>query len=210
MDLPPFPLPPMTTPVDTSARSRLRIVIRLLLVVAFIALGIFFVRAFGPGSAVLEQRAADRAAWEKTQTAEDRARRAAWNEAVRESRRQQGLMALVFLLGNLIIVATCIRSTRANARDLGTRQIRIGSAFRKVSSRTTIALGAACAILILVPVVESVVVTGQGMYSGERMLAALYTLISFLFLWLLSLGIAAIVLARRSRAHTAGSGQSPQ
>jgi hypothetical protein len=200
----------MKTPNDTSVRTRLRNVVALLAVVALIALGVLFVRALGPSSAVVEQRAADRAAWEKSQTAEQRAASEAWHEAVRESQRHRGLIALVFLIGNIIVVATCIRSTRANARDLGTRQIRFGTAFLKVLSRTSVGVGAACAFMIVVPVVESVLVGGHGMYSGEQMLAALFTTISFLFLWVFSLAFAAIVLWRRSRAHEAPPGRSAQ
>jgi len=200
----------MTTPNDTSVRNRLRNVVALLAVLALIALGVLFVRALGPSSAVVEQRAADRAAWEKSQTAEQRAGAEAWHEAVRESQRHRGLMALVFLIGNIIIGVTCIRSARANARDLGTRQIGFGTAFLKVLSRTSIALGAACAFMIVVPVLESVLAGGQGMYSGEQALAALFTMISFLLLWMLAVGFAAIVLWRRSRAHTAAPGRSPQ
>ncbi len=191
----------MTTPDKTSVRHRLRNIVALLIVIAFIAIGVLFVRAFGPDSAVLEQRAADRAAWERTQTAEQRAGSEAWHEAIRESQRQRGLIALVFLIGNIIIVVTCIRSTRAIARDIGARQLRPGNAFLKVLSRGTVALGAACATMIVVPAIESVMVGGHGMYSGEQMLSALFTVISFLFVWTLSLGLAAIVLWRRSRAN---------
>src|SRR5579859_6806924 len=127
----------MTTPDETSVRHRLRNIVALLLIIALIAFGALFVRAFGPGSAVLEQRAADRAAWEKTQTAEQRAGAEAWHEAVRESQRQGGLIALVFLAGNIIIGVTCIRSTRATARDMGTRRLRSEDAFLKVLSRGT-------------------------------------------------------------------------
>ena len=192
----------MTTPNDTSVGHRLRNIVALLTVIAFIAIGVFLVRSFGPSSAVLEQRAADRAAWEKTQTAEQRASSEAWHEAARESQRHRGLIALVFLIGNIIIVVTYIRSTRANARDVGTGQLRPGAAFLKVSSRGALALGAACAIMIVVPVVESVMVAGHGMYSGEQMLSAFFTMISFLFLWILSLGLAAIVLWKCSRANS--------
>lgn len=191
----------MPTPDERSVRHRLRNIVVLLSVVAAIAFGVLFVRAFEPSSAVLEQRAADRAAWEKVQTAEQRAGAEAWHEAVRESQRQQGLIALVFLIGNIIIVATCIRSTRANARDVGTRQLRFGQAFVKVLSRGTFALGVACAVMIVVPIVESVIAGGDGMYSGEQMLAAVFTMISFLLLWILSLGLASVVLWRRSRAN---------
>src|SRR5579859_4850695 len=171
----------MTTPDETSVRHRLRNIVALLLIIALIAFGFLFFRAFGPDSAVLEQRAADRAAWEKSQTAKQRAGSEAWQESVRESQRQRGLIALVFLIGNIIIVATCIRSTRAIARDMGARQLRPGDAFTKVLNRGTVALGAACAIMIVVPVIESVMVGGHGMYSGEQMLSALFTVISFLF-----------------------------
>jgi hypothetical protein len=191
----------MPTPDETSVRHRLRNIVALLLVVAVIAFGVLFVRAFEPSSAVLEQRAADRAAWEKAQTAEQRAGSEAWHEAVRESQRQRGLIALVFLIGNIIIIVTCIRSIRANAGDIGTRQLRLGDAFVKVLSRGTVALGAACAIMIVVPVIESVIVGGHGMYSGEQMLSAVFTMISFLLLWILSLGLASVVLWRRSRAN---------
>ena len=200
----------MTIPNDTSVRNRLRNVVALLAVVALIALGVLFVRALGPSSAVVEQRAADRAAWEKSQTAEQRAGSEAWHEAVRESQRHRGLMALVFLIGNIIIAVTGIRSVRASACDPGTRQIRFATAFLKVLSRTSVALGGACAFMIVVPVVESVLVGGRGMYSGEQMLAALFTMISFLSIWMLALGFAAIVLWRRGRAHAAAPGPSPQ
>lgn len=191
----------MTTPDETSVRHRFRNIVALLIVVALIAFGVLFVRAFGPGSAVLEQRAADRAAWEKTQTAEQRAGSEAWHESVRESQRHRGLIALVFLAGNIIIVVTYIRSTRANARDMGTGQLRPGDAFVKVLSRGTVALGAAGAMMIVVPLIESVMIDGDGMYSGEQMLSALFTVISFLLLWILSLALAAVVLWRHSRAN---------
>jgi hypothetical protein len=200
----------MTTPSDPRVRHRLRNIVALLLIIAFIVSAVLFVRAFGPDSAVLEQRAADRAAWEKTQTAGQRADSAAWHEAVREWQRQRGLIALVFLLGNIVIVVTCIRSTVANARGLAAGQLRRGAALRRVLSRGTIALGVACAIMIAVPVAESGVAAGNGMYSGEQMLAALFTMISFLLIWMLSLGFAAIVLWRRGRAHAAAPGPSPK
>lgn len=191
----------MPTPDETSVRHRLRNLVVLLLVVAVIAFGVLFVRAFGPSSAVLEQRAADRAGWEKAQTIEERAGSEAWHEAVRKSQRQQGLMVMVFLIGSVIIVVTCIRSTRANARDVGTRQLRLGHAFVKVLSRGTCALGVACAVMVAVPIIESVIAGGDGMYSGEQMLSAVFTATSFLFLWMLSLGLAYVVLWRRSRAN---------
>lgn len=191
----------MPTRDETRVRHRLRNIVVLLLVVAVVVCGVAFVRAIGPGTAVLEQRAADRAAWEKGQTAEQRASSEAWDAVVRESQRQRGLIATVFLIGTIIIVVTCIRTTRANARDVGTRQLGPGVAFVKVLSRATVALGAACAIMIAVPIIESVIAGGHGMYSGEQMLSALFTLISFLFLWVLSLGLASVVLWRRSRAN---------
>ena len=191
----------MPTPDETSVRHRLRNIVVLLLVFAVIALGVLFVRAFQPSSAVLERRAADRAVWEKAQTVEQRAGSEAWHEAVRESQRQQGLTAMVFLTGNLIIVVTCIRSTRATARDVGTRQFRLGHAFVTVLSRGTFALGVAYAVMIAVPIIESVIAGGDGMYSGEQMLSAVFTATSFLFLWILSLGLAYVVLRRRSRTN---------
>jgi vacuolar-type H+-ATPase subunit I/STV1 len=190
---------------ETSIRHRLRNIVVLLFVVAVAVCGVVFVRALGPSTAVLEQRAADRAAWEKGQTAEQRASSEAWDAVVRETRRQQGLIAIVFLFGNFIIVVTCIRSTRANARDVGTRQLGLGDAFVKVLSRVTVGLGAACAILIVVPILESVIVGGRGMYSGEQGLSAVATIISFLLLWVLSLGLASVVLWRRSRANPLAS-----
>jgi hypothetical protein len=191
----------MPTRGEASVRRRLRNIVALLLVAAVVAFGVVFVRALGPSSAVLEQRAADRAAWEKGQTAEQRANSEAWHEVVRESQRERGLIAAVFLIGNIIIVVTFIRSTCANARDVGTRQLRLGDALVKVLSRGTVAFGAACAIMIVVPIIESVIVRGHGMYSGEQLLSALFTLISFLSLWILCLGLAAVVLWRRSRAN---------
>jgi vacuolar-type H+-ATPase subunit I/STV1 len=186
---------------ETRVRHRLRNIVALLLAVAVVAFGVVFVRAFGPSSTVLEQRAADRAAWEKGQTAEQRASSEAWHEAVHESQRQRGLIAAVFLIGNIVIVVTCFRSTRANARDAGTRQRRFRDAFIKVLRRGTIALGAACAIMIVVPILESVLVGGHGMYAGEQMLSALFTLVSFLLLWIVSLGLASVVLWKRNRAN---------
>ena len=191
----------MPTRDETSVRHRFRNIVVLLLAVAVAVCGVAFVRAIGPSTAVLEQRAADRAAWEKGQTAEQRARSEAWDAVVRETQREQGLIATVFLLGNIIIVVTCIRSTRASARDVGARQLRLGDAFFKVLSRATVALGAACAVLIVVPIIESVIVSGHGMYSGEQMLSAVVTIISFVFLWILSLGLAFLVLWKRSRAN---------
>jgi hypothetical protein len=179
-------------------RRRLSRILALLSVVAVVACGVVLVRACGPSGAVLEQRAADRAAWEKGQTAEQRADAEAWREAVRESQRQGGLMAIVFLVGNGIIVVTCIRSTRACARELRARQLRLGEAFVKVLRRGTAALGSACAVIVVVPTIESVVVGGRGMYAGEQMLAAALTLISFLAFWIFSLGLACAVLWRRS------------
>lgn len=182
-------------------RHGLGIIVALLLVVAAVACGVVFVRALGPSPAVLEQRTADRAEWEKGQTAEQRAGLEAWRKAVRELQRQQGLIAAVFLLGNIIIVVTFFRSTCANARDVGTRQLRPGEAFVRVLSRGTAALGAAGAVVIVVPILESVIAGGHGMYSGEQMLSAVFTLISFLFVWILSLGLASVVLWRRGRAN---------
>jgi len=198
----------MAIPNDTRVRNRLRNVVGLLAIVALIALGVFLARALGPSSAVVEQRAAERAAWEKTQTAEQLARSEAWQEAVRELRRQRGLIALVSLIGNLIVVVTCIRSTLANAREVAARSLRPGAAFLSVLRRGTAALGAACAIMIAVPLGESLMFPGNGMYAGEQMLAALFTMISFLVLWMLSLGLAAIVLWRRSVTYSPGSGRS--
>jgi len=190
----------MPTPEETRVRRRLRNIVVLLMVVAVIAIGVLFVRAFGPSPAILEQRAADRAAWEKAQTAEQRAGSEAWHEAVRESQRQRGLIALVFLAGNIIIVVTFIRSARTNAREVDKRQIRVGQAFVKVLSRGTFALGVACAVMIVVPVIEAVIAGGHGMYSGEQMLSAAFTAASFLSLWILSSALAYVVLWRRSRA----------
>lgn len=190
----------MPTRGETSVRRRLRNIVALLLVAAVVAFGVVFVRGLGPSSEVLEQRAADRAAWEKGQTAEQRANAEAWREVLRESQREGGLIAAVFLIGNIIIVVTFIRSTSANARDVGARQRRFADAFVKVLSRGTVALGAACATMVVVPIIESVIVGGHGMYTGEQMLSALFTLMSFLSLWIFSLGLAAAVLWRRSRA----------
>lgn len=191
----------MTIPNDTRVRNRLRNVVGLLAIVALIALGVFLARALGPSSAVVEQRAGNRAAWEKSQTAEQRAGAQAWREAVRESQRHRGLIALVFLMGNVIIVVTCLRSARANARELTARGLQPGAAFFRVLRRGTAALAAACAIMVVVPAVESIIFPGRGMYAGEQMLSALFTLISYLVLWMLSLGLGAIVLWRRSLAH---------
>jgi hypothetical protein len=138
---------------------------------------------------------------EKTQTAEQHAATEAWHETVRESQRQRGLIALVFLIGNIMIVVTCIRSTRANTRETGTGKLRPEGAFVRVLIQGAIAFGVACAIMIVVPVIESVVARGHGMYSGEQMLSAIFTIISFLFFLTLSLGLACVLLWRRSRAH---------
>jgi membrane protease YdiL (CAAX protease family) len=190
----------MPSPDEKRARRRLRNIVALLLAVALVALAAVLARSLSPGPAVMEQRAAERAAWEKNQTAEQRANAAAWDETVREMRREQGLMALVFLLGNVIIAATFIRSTRATARDVGARRLRLGGACVRVLGRGTLALGAACAVMIAVPLAESIIAGGHGMYAGEQMLAAVYTLISFLLVWFVSLGLACAVLWRRSRA----------
>jgi hypothetical protein len=187
-------------PDDATVKNRLRIIVALLLVIGVITIGIAFVRALAPSTAVLEQRAADRTAWEKAQTAEQRARAQAWHEAVRESQRQAGLIALVFVVGHLIIVVTCIRCTRANARDVSARRLRAGQAFLRVSGRSAAALGVACGLMIIVPLIESTMAGGEGMYSGEKMLSAVFTLISFLSVWFLCSGLAYVALWRRSRA----------
>jgi hypothetical protein len=173
----------------------------LLLVAAVVAFGFVVVRSSGPSPEVLEQRVAARAAWEREQTVEQRAHAEAWRDAVHEWRREQGLISAVFLLGNIIIVATFIRSIRANTRDVSALRSRPGSAFTKVLKRGTLALGAAMAIMIVVPIVESVIVGGHGMYSGDQALAAVFTAISFLFVWMVSLGSAFVALWRCRRAN---------
>src|SRR5690242_15241736 len=108
----------MSAGQDTGGRKRLRNIVGLLLLVAVVGCGVMFVRLPGPNPAILAKGAADRAAWEQTQTVEQRRAAKASDEVLREIRREQGLMATVFLLGNVIIIVTFIRSTRANAKAL--------------------------------------------------------------------------------------------
>jgi hypothetical protein len=174
-------------PQAKGARGRLRNLVLLLLAIGVLLVAAVLVRGMGPSRAVVEQRTADRTQWEAGRTADQRAGDQAWAGARRAEKRQRVLMATSTLLGNILVLATCIVSAR---RDI---------ALPGLAGRATLALLAAGLLLFGVAALDKAIAGGEGMFSGERGLVAMVALLTFLATWLVSLGGACVFVWRRRR-----------
>jgi preprotein translocase subunit SecG len=180
-------------------RKRLTLIAALLAIVGALACFAVVVGLLQPSRATLEQRAADRAAWAKTQTAEQRESAAAWDAALSRMRREQGLMALVFVSGVLLIIVIVSRSTRSAARKVDRNETTLRRAGAAVLSRAAVALLGAFAVMVLVPVVEGLFIDSYGMYEGEQSAVAILTAAAFVLVWVAALSVSIAVLWRRRR-----------
>lgn len=182
-----------------TARKRVTLIVALLAMVGALACSVVIVGLLQPTRATLEQRAADRAAWAKTQTPEQRESAAAWDAALSTMRREQSLMALVFVSGVLMIVVSVARSTRSAAGklDLNATTLRRGGA--SVLSRSAVALLGAFAVMVLVPLMEGIFIESGGMYEGEQGAVAMITAAAFVLVWVAAASVSIAVLWRRRR-----------
>jgi hypothetical protein len=182
-----------------TARKRLALIVALLGMVGALACCVVFVGLLQPSRATLEQRTVDRAAWARTQTAEQRESAAAWDAALGRMRREQGLMALVFVSGVLLIIVIVSRATRSAARKVDRNEATLRRSAASVLSRAALALLGAFAVMALVPLVEGLFIDSYGMYEGEQSAVAMITAAAFVLVSLAALSISIAVLWRRSR-----------
>jgi hypothetical protein len=114
-------------------------------------------------------------------------------------RREQSLMALVFVSGVLIIGVSVARSTRSAARKIDRSETTLRRAGVSVLSRSAVALLGAFAVMVLVPVVEGLFIDNDGMYEGEQSAVAMVTGAAFALAWLAALSVSIAVLWRHRR-----------
>jgi len=183
-------------------RARLLKYLIVLAVIAILGGGAVFIGALGPDTAVVERRFADREAWEKGRTDKQRLESEAWDVVVRDSHRNRGLINLVFALGSIIIVATCVRSSLSKANEVSKQQYGLGDAFAKVRRQTSFAFAGTIATVFVVPILESVFMRGHGMYDGEQAFSAIVTIIWFLLLLGISLVLSYLFLKRCSHVNS--------
>ena len=177
-----------------TARKRLTLIVVLLAMVGALASSVVVVALLQPSRATLEQRTADRAAWASTQTAEQRESAAGWDKALSRMRREQGLMALVFVSGVLIIIVNVARATRSAARKIDRSETTLRRAGASVLARSAVALLGAFAVMLLVAVVDGLFIDNDGMYEGEQSAIAIITTATFTLIWLAALSVSIAVL----------------